>query len=258
MLRHLRYNPDVVDRDLVFQLQLGGSLELPQQARLSDLVQSSRLKEWLQSTKSDLLFIHGNSSSDDIGAVLSFFSAKVLASFRDADPVIAIHYFYNPYFDRSTDDDHNYVDSASMMSSLLSQLLSQEKFDFDLSSVVEQELSGLSEHSLKTTCVLFARFLKQLPHATALILVIDDISRLEDVKRYNDTKKAVNHIVRLTQQTILEGNVVFKVLITSSCESRLPRECNISGDYEIFLEEDLVDDDGQGFEEGTMEDDMTF
>ena len=145
-----------------------------------------------------------------------------------------------------------------MMCSLLSQLLNQDKFDFDLSSIIEHDLSGLEAHSLKTACILFARLLKQLPPATALILVIDDISRLEDAQRYHNTKKAINHITRLMQQAVKEGNVVFKVLITSSCASRLCRECSISGDHEIFLEEDLVDDDGQGFEEETMDADMAF
>ena len=244
-----------MDGELDHQLQLSGSLELHQQARLSDIVKSPRLKEWLQSTTSDLLFIHGNSSNDDISAVLSFFTAKVLASFRNADPVITIHYFCNPYSNTLTNE---HIDATSIISSLLSQLLSQEKFDFDLSGVVEQDLSDLLERSLKTTCVLFARLLKQLPPATALVLIIDDISQLEDVKRYCETKKAVSHIVRLVQQVILEDRVVFKVLITSSCQSKLQRDCGISEDQEIFLEEDLVDDDGQGFEGGTMDKDMAF
>ena len=194
--------------------------------------------------------------------MLSYFSAKVVDSFRKKDPLLTIHYFCDLTTDGLiTDDKSHYVDPVGMMRSLLSQLLRQKKFDFDLSGITEHELSaGLEQQPLKTTSVLFACLLKQLPCGKAVALVINDVSSFEDRERYRDTRKTIKHIARSMGRSIGDGNVVFKVLITSSCKSKLRKECRkfFTGKHEIFLKKKLADDDRQGYEEEAMDEDMAF
>ena len=249
MLRKM--HPGNETEDLHDHYRLGGDLSLTQQSRIADLVKHSRLKRWLKSANSELLFIHGNGPEGEhsLEAPLSYFDAKLIFSLMQAAPVITLFHFCG-----AVHPPLQFDSAANLMHQLLGQLLRQEKFNIN-PDVSEAELALIENYDLKTTTMVFARLLRLLPQGWAVVCVLDDISMIEIGDLYLDTIKAVKNLSRLTSE---EMDVAFKVLITCSIESEYLKQYLVQNRQVILLEEELVDDDGQGYGEGALDEDLAL
>ncbi|KAL9121893.1 MAG: hypothetical protein Q9187_001549 [Circinaria calcarea] len=252
IVRSLGFRKDGPYRDLLDRLQLGHSMPLNQQSRAVDLINSEELKNWLKVTSSDALLIHGGSTDDDTEEPLSFISSKIITTSQDLEPIITIHYFCGLHRDMRTESETG-GDAQAMMNSLLGQLLTQERYDFDLANVTRHDLALLEVDDMKTLCVMFGKLVKQLPPASALFCIIDGVSAFEDSLRSNDTVKALRHLVRLARSS---NNVSFKLLLTCAGESQNRRRYEISEGQELIMEEELVDDEGHGYNDDLFDEDM--
>ena len=230
-------------------------MPLNQQARAVDLIKSEELKNWLRLTSSTALLIHGGSPDDDTEDPLSFFAAKIVSIMQESAPFITIQYFCGLHRDTKADDDPGGGgDAQAMMNSLLGQLLTQGKYDFDLVEITPQDLSMLETDDLRSLCMIFSMLVKQLPPASALFCVIDSIAAFENSFRSGDMVKVLRHLVRLVRKS---NDVSFKLLITCAGESQFRKRYEISEREILLMDEELVHDDGLGYNDGLFDEDMT-
>ena len=254
VLRCLDFRRDDAHNDLVDRLQLGHSMPLSQQARAVDLISSDNLKDWLKITSSDVLLVHGGSADEDTEEPLSFVSAKIVSTVQDLDPVITVHYFCGLHRDQRTKTGtETGGDAQTMMSSLLGQLLIQDKYEFALDFVTSHDLSMLKVDDLKTLCVMVGSLIKQMPPASALFCVLDGIFAFEDSARSNDMIKALRYLVRLVHKS---KDVSFKLLLTCAGDCQFWRRYEISEGQALLMDEELVDDEGHGYSDELFNDDM--
>ncbi|MCJ1398888.1 hypothetical protein MMC11_002089 [Xylographa trunciseda] len=238
--------------DLVDRLQLGYSMPLSQQGRAVDLTSSDHLKNWLKMMSSTLLLIHGGTADEDTEEPLSFVAAKIITTVQDLEPVVTIHYFCGLHRDQETKNGTG-GDAQTMMKSLLGQLLVQKKYEFDLADLTKHDLSMLETGDLKTLCVIVGMLIQQLPPASALFCVIDGIFAFEDSARSNDMIKALRHLVRLVRKP---KDVSFKLLLTCAGNCQFQRRYEISEGQALLMDEELVDDEGHGYNDDLFDDDM--
>ncbi|MCJ1438850.1 hypothetical protein MMC27_008240 [Xylographa pallens] len=252
ILRSLDFHREDAQNDLIDRLQLGYSMPLNQQGRAVDLISSDNLKNWLKVTSSDVLLVHGGSADEDTEEPLSFVSAKIITTVQDLDPVITIHYFCGLHrSERSKTVTGG--DAQTMMSSLLGQLLIQGKYEFALDFVTPHDLSMLKMDDLKTLCVIVGSLIKQLPPASALFCVLDGIFAFEDSTRSDDMIKALRYLVRLVHKS---KDVSFKLLLTCAGDCQFRRRYEIGEGQALLMDEELVDDDGHGYNDDLFNDDM--
>ena len=252
ILRSLEFRKEDTYNDLIDRLQLGYSMPLSQQGRAVDLISSDNLKDWLKMTSSDVLLVHGGSADEDTEEPLSFVSAKIITTVQDLDPVITIHYFCGLHRDARTKTGTR-GDVQTMMSSLLGQLLIQDKYEFALDFVTPHDLSMLKIDDLKTLCVIVGTLIKQMPPSSALFCVLDGIFAFEDSTRSSDMIKALRYLVRLVHKS---KDVSFKLLLTCAGDCQFWRRYEISEGQALLMDEELVDDEGHGYNDELFNDDM--
>lgn len=252
ILRSLGFHKEGPYNDLLDRLQLASSMPSGQQARAVDLINSEGLKNWLKVTASDALLIHGGSADDDTEEPLSFISSKIITTVQHLEPVITIHYFCGLHRDMRTDSGSG-GDAQAMMNSLLGQLVTQAKYEFDLADITQHDLGLLQIDDMKTLCMTFGSLVKQLPPASALFCVLDGVSAFEDSKRDSDMVKALRYLVRLVRKST---DVSIKLLITCAGESQNRQRYEISEGQALLIEEELVDDEGHGYNDDLYEEDL--
>ncbi|MCJ1250926.1 hypothetical protein MMC30_008154 [Trapelia coarctata] len=155
--------------DMLDQLRLGGSMTSKQQSQVVALVKSPEPEDWLKAHTSQAVLIHGATPDDETEEPPSFLSAKLAASLLPADPIMCVQCscVLRP----------NNV--HTMMRSLLGQLLTQEKYHFCLDHPTHAGVQSLKANDLKTLCITFGTLISQLPPASAVFCIIDNIAALE-------------------------------------------------------------------------------
>ncbi|MCJ1285572.1 hypothetical protein MMC26_004913 [Xylographa opegraphella] len=252
ILKSLDFRRGDAHNDLIDRLQLGYSMPLSQQGRAVDLIRSDNLKDWLKIMASDVLLVHGGSADEDTEEPLSFVSAKIITTLQDLDPVITIHYFCGLHRDQRSKIGTG-GDAQTMMSSLLGQLLIQDKYEFALDFVTSHDLTMLKIDDLKTLCVIVGSLIKQLPPASALFCVLDGIFAFEDSTRSDDLIKALRYLVRLSHKS---KDVSFKLLLTCAGDCQFWRQYEITEGQALLMDEELVNDEGHGYNDELFNDDL--
>ena len=215
-----------------------------------ELIKATQLRHWLASASSEILFVNSNTNVDYVDGPLPMLSAKILDSLQNAEPIFTIHHFCGLHHDVGYE---NSADARGMMNSLLGQLLTLPSLDFGLSFLTDIDVKNLQRNDLKTLCITVKTLLSQLPMRTALVCVIDSVSCYEDRDRIEDTIKAIRHLVRLARKA---QEIPFKLLLTCSGESPYSADYEIEEREILLVDEDLVDDDGQGWNDEALYEDM--
>ena len=193
--------------------------------------------------------INGNSPSSKVDGALSLISAKVFDTLQVVEPAITVHHFCGLH--QAQGDP--LTSSRGMMNSVLGQLLSQRKYGFDLSITTTGNLEMLREGGLKEICNTFAVLMDQLPPGSVLVCVLGGISFYETSAREGDTIKVIRYLVKLVRRA---KKMSFKLLLTCPGESCFQNEYGIRENEMLLLDEEQVDDDGQGYNDGVFEEDI--
>ena len=253
---------------------MGGTLELSDQGRVTGVMKQSRFREWLTTiATSGTLLINGNSSWDEVDGPLSFICAKVARTLLFLKPVITLYHFCGLHRDQSGDAE---ASLRVMMNHLLCQLLHQTELSVELSFLDDNAIGKLRRGSLKTLRRTLITLIAKLPPKVAVFCIIDGISFYEDSVHVGTTIKVVRQLVGLARKSTgtssngptnpnkasaaasasASSSAPFKLLLTCPGRSSYTMEYGVEEKEILDIEENLVDDDGQGYNDAVWEEDI--
>ena len=127
-------------------------------------------------------------------------------------------------------------------------------------------MKKLRRRDLKTLRTTLVTLIEKLPSKIAVFCIIDGISFYEDSVRANNTIKAVQQLVRLARpnapikrkkaSSSASSSAPFKLLLTCPGRSSYTMEYGIEEREVLDIEGDLVDDDGQGYNDAVWDEDI--
>lgn len=242
--------------DLEYHLDMGLRLNSFDSKTTECIIKSDKFRSWLTSPKSSTLFVNGNLESlDGEESSLSFLCAKMLYNLQIARSVISLYYFCARHVNVDLDKRAN---ARGMMNSLVGQLLSQEKYQFDLSflDVNVGMIDRLRKEKLDTLCHVFSLLVSQLPPHTTLFCVIDSVYTYEDKTRRQDLFEAIAQLVKLVRKSLRKSSrkATVKLLVTSPEWTQYVESYSVDDKDVLLVEDEDVDEDGQFLNEQSFED----
>ena len=219
---------------------MGTFLSLPDQDRVEWMMQSSRLREWLNFPKSRTLLLNGNGDANEMFSSTTFLSAKLLESLGHIEPVISHHFFCSLHTTSRKDPMAN---ATGLIKSFVSQLL-ERKFSWNLSFLSTTDLGKIHQNDLETICALFRGLMQQLPDTTFIFWMIDGINYYERSERRHDFLKVVHELLDVIKAC---DGVVIKLLL--ACPGRSLYVKDMLGKEDILTVPPTVDGSRQGWSE---------
>ncbi|KAI4593321.1 hypothetical protein KJ359_009852 [Pestalotiopsis sp. 9143b] len=213
-------------------------------SRTEQIMKSAQFRSWLVQADSKELLIHGNSSPERISPI-SFFTSMLLKNLRDVEQFKSVAFFCGM---------HSYEDyggARTLVMSLLTQLLQQQRFDL---SFIDHRLAGsLDAGNIAAFCHLFRELLQQVKDAETVFCVIDGINFYECYGEdlLQETADVLCFLLDLTRRR----GAVFKILITSASNTLDVRQAFRDEDF-FGLPEQAKDTSGFSslrFERGLTE-----
>ena len=199
--------PDVPQRDLKRCLGMGTSLSLTDQDRVEWMMQSPRLREWLNFPESRTLLLNGDGDANEMFSPTTFLSAKLLESLAHIEPIITQHFFCS--LNTSSRKDIM-ADATGLIKSFVSQLLLRD-VSWDLAFLSVEDLEKIQHNDLEAICVLFRKLIQQLPDATFIFWTIDGINYYERSERRRDFLKVIQALLSVIKDC---NGVIIKLLLT--------------------------------------------
>ena len=236
--------PDVPQQDLKRCLSMGSALSLIDQDRIKWMIESSRLRDWLNFPRSRILLINGNSDANEMFSSTTFLSAKLLESLGHIEPIIIQHFFCSLHTSSRKD---TMADATGLIKSFSFQLL-QRDISWDLTFLSSTDIEKLRENHLDTVCSLFRGLLQQLPDTTFLFWMIDGINYYERSERRQDFLKVVHELLGMIKD---RNGVVIKLLFTCPGTSFFVKDMLDKDD--ILHVPATVDGGRQGWSEGAFQ-----
>lgn len=219
---------------------MGTSLSLTDQDRVVWMMQSPKLREWLNFPKSQTLLINGDGDANEMFSSTTFLTAKLLESLGHIEPIISQHFFCSLH---TTSRKDAMADATGLIKSLVSQLLVRD-ISWDLSSLSTADLGNIQHNDLQTICVLFKSLIHQLPDATFLFWMIDGITYYERSERRRDFVKVIDELLGMIKDC---NGVVIKLLLTCPGTSLYVKDA--LGKDSILSVPPTVDGSRQGWSE---------
>ncbi|EED16298.1 hypothetical protein TSTA_013960 [Talaromyces stipitatus ATCC 10500] len=196
-LKALNDDTSIVTRDLEAGLQGASTLPKSDQAWVIATMQTLKSHDWMTSTKSSVLFINSNTSSN--GKPSSFIPAKLVQSVNTYrfNNVFAVSFFC----DAHQKDPNSGV--ALMMRSFIAQLL-RFYTDFDMETLHQiRLLNGADVHAL---CWTFHQLVLQLPSDIVVFCIVDAVTSYETRESQADASElAVAKLIDIVQKTRKRG-----------------------------------------------------
>jgi hypothetical protein len=232
LLTRLSYDKETPLADLRSNLRHALSLSTGDQDRAVYVMQSTALQLWLQETTSSALLVNGGAHSSGLRSPMSFVSAKLANSLREArkqahanidSNIIDLHFFCGEHSNWRDGEEDDMPGPASVINSLLAQLLTQYKH-FDVASI--KHLKKLEWHDIKAMGNILGKLLTQLPSR-----MVEDLEKL--------AKKLIN----LTRRGSDE-NCMFKLLLTVPTRLRLDAVAGLDEEGEILNVPEIIDRGG--------------
>ncbi|KAF8849599.1 hypothetical protein BDZ45DRAFT_732131 [Acephala macrosclerotiorum] len=210
LMKALRCNFEVFNKDISKALKFGRASDSTFQERAQAIMLHPRLKTWVTNATSQMLLINGNGSSEKISpfTLACEMLVQSLESFKGA---FSLSFFCGMHIETAQDDKH----SELMMTYLIYQLLiSSPSLDltFIRTSLRQQDIN---DHDIGALCFIFEGLVRQLAEDQIIFCLIDGISFFEYGKREKSTSKALSTIVGLVE----ECACMFKLLVTSATRS---------------------------------------
>lgn len=187
---------------------MGTSLSLTDQDRVEWMMQTPKLREWLNSPKSRTLLVNGDGEANDMFPPTTFLSAKLLESLGHIEPIITHHFFCSLHTTSGGKD--TMADAAGLIKSFISQLLLRD-ISWDLSHLSTTDLEGIQRNDIDTICSLFRNLTQQIPTVTFLFWMIDGINYYERSERRRDFLKVVHELLGVIKDC---DGLVIKLLLT--------------------------------------------
>jgi len=181
-----------------------------QQSIAQALFHSPILDDWANKPESHVLYIRAGPPGEETTQPLSFFSAKLPSALPTADPAVCVHYSCGLH----TGNVH------TMMRSLLGQLLTQKRYGFERVDITYADIAKIRSGDLKTLCYTFGKLIKQLPRASVVYCIIDNIMVWEICSRSRDTRRVIDYLLGLLGKR-KEG--FLKFLLSCGSDDRVER-----------------------------------
>ncbi|KAI0404021.1 hypothetical protein F4802DRAFT_569435 [Xylaria palmicola] len=198
------------------------------QDRTEQIMKSPQLREWLVQANSKELLIHGNSEPFPVSPV-SFFCAMLAQNLRGVDRFKSVVFFCgcHPYED--------YGGARTLIMSLLSQLLQQQRFDLGF---VSREIAyGMDGGDIQSFCYVFGRLVDQIKTTETVFCVIDGINFYE--REGEEQLQEMAYALRFLLDLAKERRPVYKILVTSPSSTEDVRQAIRDEDY-LALPEQAV------------------
>jgi hypothetical protein len=244
LTKRLRPSRIFVHKDLKHSLRIVHALRVRQQDRIKWIMTSTKMREWLTSTRSRVLLINGNTDATELESPTTFLAGKFLEAVESMQSVISMYYFCS--FHRSSSDEPG-ADGIGMLRCLLVQLLEARKA-WILPFANDEDLEDFDCYDIEATCKLFHELLQKLPKDTVLFCVIDAINFYERDDKREDFLSVIDHLVWEVEQAT---TITIKLLFT--CPSRSAFVKDFVGDEDILNVPESVDGDGQGWSNFTWQ-----
>ena len=219
---------------------MGSALSLIDQDRIKWMIESSRLRDWLNSPRSRILLINGNGDANEMFSSTTFLSAKLLESLGHIEPIIVQHFFCSLHTSSGKD---TMADATGLIKSFSFQLL-QRDAPWDLSFLSSTDIEKLRENHLETICTLFRGLLQQLPDTTFLFWMIDGINYYERSERRQDFLQVIHELLGMIKD---RNGVIIKLLLTCPGTSFFVKDMLYKDD--ILHVPAIVDGGRQGWSE---------
>lgn len=240
LLPALRSSHDVPQRDLKRCLDMGMPHSLTNQDRVKWMMQSCKLREWLNFPQSRTLLINGNGDANETFSSTTFLSAKLLESLGHIKPIIS-HHFFCSLHTRSRDDIKD--DAVGLVKSFVVQLLLRD-ISWDLSFLSKEDFEKIEHDDLETVCVLLRKLTQKLPSTTFIFWMIDGINYYERSVRRRDFLKVIHELLRVIKEC---DDVVIKLLLTCHGKSAYAKDALEKDD--ILTVPLFIDGSRQGWSE---------
>lgn len=235
---------DVPQQDLKRCISMGSALSLGDQDRIKWMIESSRLRDWLNFPRSRILLINGNGDANEMFSSTTFLSAKLLESLGHIEPIIIQHFFCSLHTSSRKD---TMADATGLIKSFSFQLL-QRDASWDLAFLSSTDIEKIRENHLDTVCSLFRGLLQQLPDMTFLFWMIDGINYYERSERRRDFLKVILELLGLIKDC---KGVIIKLLLTCPGTSFFVKDMLDKDD--ILHVPATVDGSRQGWSEGAYQ-----
>lgn len=195
-----------------------------QREKAESIVQNGQFKNWVVSTASKILLIHGNfRDGNQKVSALSSFCATLTEALRADCRFLPLIFFCGSHL-----DDDPGAGGFLMIVSLVVQLLSQQ--DFDMRLLPYEVYDALDRWGdISAFCSLFEWLLCQLPDDVTVFCLIDGAVYYEREEFVHGMSEVLADILEMSTDGRLP--VTFKVLVTSPTPTtvvRLPFEVDDS------------------------------
>ena len=249
LLSALAISDAIPQQDLERCLDIVASLTLADQDRVEWMIQSPKLRQWLNSPNSRTLLLNGDGDPNEMFSPTTFVSAKLLESLSHIEPVFLQYFFCSLHTSSSSSRKENPADNATgLLRSFISQLLLRDDVhSWDLSFLSTTDVEKLGQNSdIETLCLLLRNLIQQLPPATFLFWMIDGINYYERSERRRDFLKVVQSLLDTIRACSTKG-VVIKLLLT--CPGKSLYVKNLLNKEDILTLPPTVDGSRQGWSE---------
>jgi hypothetical protein len=198
--------PNVDEIDLQKALNSASDIIFSDRGRAKQVIQTRHLRDWMLSSSSGKLLIHGD--FDDMGKTspLSILIATVSQGFRTAPGVLSLVFFCGYHLWK---DEHH--GGSAMIRSLLAQLLIQFPFS-NINPPADALPHDIENASIDQLCKLFTYLVRQLPPRTTVFCLIDGINEYEREGYIHGMDEVVFSLLGLVDEG---SRARFKLLLTS-------------------------------------------
>ncbi|KAI0911071.1 hypothetical protein F4823DRAFT_561258 [Ustulina deusta] len=190
------------------------------QDRTEQIMKSSQFREWLVQANSKELLIHGNSEPLLVSPI-SFFCAMLMQNLCGVERFKSVAFFCgcHPYDD--------FGGARTLIMSLLSQLLQQQRFDL---SFIDHEIAyRMDDGDIQAFCYVFRRLVEQIRRTETVFCVIDGINFYEC--NGEEQLQEMAYVLRFLLDLTEERGPVYKILVTSPSNTEDVREAIRDQDY---------------------------
>lgn len=208
--------PNFEENDMQHIMEKKNRLDSEQQMRAEGIVQNQRFKDWIISTASEMLLIHGDfREGNQRVSALSLFCTTLTAALRADRRFLPLIFFCGSHL-----EDDPCAGGLLMISCLVVQLLSQQTFDIRcFPHELYEDLKQWGD--ITALCSLFKWLLRQLPNNVTVFCLIDGAVYYEREHFIDGMSEVLTKILDVTNEGSLP--VTAKVLITSPTPTSLVR-----------------------------------
>ncbi|KAL6695115.1 hypothetical protein J3F84DRAFT_376148 [Trichoderma pleuroticola] len=223
ILSQLDLDQKAVGLDLTLVYNLGPKLSRDNQERSMFLVKAPELTAWMESEKSAVLLVNGNTKRVERRSGLTFVCARLVFAFEgitsSAEPtgtdglrILPLYFFCGEH----SSGDYSWETPKGVLDSIFGQLLTHMKRNGLSIDSAKVNIGNMNRKKIMSVFQRFERVLKQLPANIIVFCIIDSLSVYLDNDRTSDNaEQLIQQLLKLTQPKKYKDQCVFKLLLTA-------------------------------------------